>query len=115
MIGKQEISQAWKAWKTSILFPLIGQPTDMADGCHEWKIDSITQRGIPIMGDRIRATVDRGKLVSTDFTSGLSLNQRGYYCGKIFKIDKDGYWENNALYKSADTIKSFIAQKKSLD
>ena len=114
MIGQKEISEAWKAWKTSILFPLIGQQTDMSDGCHEWKIGSITQRGIPVMADRIRATVQDGRLVSTDFTSGLSVNHQRGYCGKIFKIDKDGYWENSTLYKSADAIKSFIAQK-SLD
>lgn len=102
MIGQNEISAAWSAWKTSKLYPLIGQQTDMADGSHTWHIGQVPT-------DRIRATVAGGRLVATDFTSGLSWNASCGYCGKVYKIDASGYWEGSKLYRSAEQIKQKIA------
>lgn len=109
MIGKKEINEAWLSWKSSQLFSLIGQQCEMADGSHEWHVGTVPT-------DRVRANIAGGKLVSTDFTSGLSWSAQTGYSGKVFKFDAGGYWENSSLYKSADAIKFgfFEAQKNLL-
>ena len=107
-INKKDINAAWVEWKTSKLYPLIGQEIDLPDGNHEWKIGYVANEPA-IYPDRIRANVSDGRLVSTDFTSGLSANHVRGYCGKVHKIDASGYWEGAKLYRSAEQIKQKIA------